>query len=432
MVSDVSLDNVQASQISQDPNLISQPEPVAPAADAAATTVEPDPANPAQPQDPVQPAPVLDQNLVGQFPDFATFAAMAEQVLDRQLPASPPADPTSAEATPQAIILPSEAPALPPEGWVQTQTTVVPTTDLPVALPPAPPVTEPAPTAVVSDPAAELVAFADPAIDQAPGAASPQPAVADLAQAGEQALDRYIGESGEIAIPATDAAQLSAEAEQALRAAEGLSQSAASQSEGDKQSSDEKSARSAKDSGNGGDRANNDEAKPSAEQDKLKDLDLQNKSMKPWNDAIVTAADLSGMDAEVIAGQVWHESRGNPNERGDNSDGSTDLGLMQIGQKRWEKDVLPTVSRGERSDIEDATGKDAKNLDMKKPLHNVIGGAFELRYWLDRADGDLESALAGYVSGNVNTGANYAWDYANNVKRYAHMVEDGKKLPDNE
>lgn len=120
----------------------------------------------------------------------------------------------------------------------------------------------------------------------------------------------------------------------------------------------------------------------------------KNPKIDRWENDINLAARLTGLDGNLIGGQMWAESRGNPKEWSKNSDGTPDLSLMQIGQRRWEKDVLPTLTQQDKENIKKLTGKDAKDLDMSNPHDNVIAGAFELKSHIIESGGDRNNPMA--------------------------------------
>lgn len=153
-----------------------------------------------------------------------------------------------------------------------------------------------------------------------------------------------------------------------------------------------------------------------------------NEKLQQWGGAISNASEISGIDPNVIGGQVWAESRGDPNTSTTNADGTNDKGLMQISQERWERDILPNLSDEQKQKIRQATGKDASQLDMSNPEHNVIGGSLELRQWIDKNGGDLREGLRFYVSGgDPNIGDSNK--YINDVLGFAETLRSGGQLP---
>jgi hypothetical protein len=149
-----------------------------------------------------------------------------------------------------------------------------------------------------------------------------------------------------------------------------------------------------------------------------------NPELGKWSDGIENAAAASGMDPNLIAAMVWAESRGNPNERSTNADGTTDLGLMQISQERWENDVCPNLSNEDRARIQRITGKSPEQLDMNNPQDNLIGGSFEIKQHIAENGGDVRKGLNAYVSGEPDGGG----PYADNVLEYLKELENGQRL----
>lgn len=161
-----------------------------------------------------------------------------------------------------------------------------------------------------------------------------------------------------------------------------------------------------------------------------------NSAIGQWTPDIDKAASLTGLDPNLIGGQMWAESRGNAGSKSTNIDGTSDLSLMQIGQKRWENDVLPTLSAQDKQNIKNATGKDPSQLDMSDPHDNVIGGAYELRMHIHDAGGDANNPMANpaAVTGGLKAyvGVGNEDQYANNVLTNANVLRNGGKLDDSQ
>jgi soluble lytic murein transglycosylase-like protein len=160
-----------------------------------------------------------------------------------------------------------------------------------------------------------------------------------------------------------------------------------------------------------------------------------NPSIGQWEAAIENASRITGINPNVIAGMIWAESRGNPDiDPSHNHDGSYDIGLMQISQGRWQRDVLPKLTTEQRAEIKTLTGKDPSQLNMNNPADNIIGGACELNLWVQKYNGDLAQGLRGYNTGEVNpgnlrdTGGIGSPAYVDNVMAYAQELMMGKKL----
>lgn len=166
--------------------------------------------------------------------------------------------------------------------------------------------------------------------------------------------------------------------------------------------------------------------------------DTNNPQIDKWSTQIDTAAKLTGLDPNLIGGQMWAESRGDagPDINSRNIDGTTDLSLMQISQERWEHDILPTLSAQDKANIKAATGKDASQLDMHNPDDNVIGGAFELRSHIVDAGGDVNNPMANHDAVfkglEAYVGVGDESKYANNVLTNEKVLQEGGKLDDNQ
>ncbi|MGG1948321.1 hypothetical protein AB1286_26535 [Trinickia sp. NRRL B-1857] len=163
-----------------------------------------------------------------------------------------------------------------------------------------------------------------------------------------------------------------------------------------------------------------------------------NPQIDKWSTQINTAAKLTGLDPNLIGGQMWAESRGEAGSgiNSKNIDGTTDLSLMQISQQRWEHDVLPTLSAQDKANIKAATGKDPSQLDMHNPADNVIGGAFELRMHIVDAGGKASDPMGNpqalFKGLEAYVGVGDESKYANNVLTNEKVLARGGKLDDNQ
>ncbi|GIZ52073.1 transglycosylase SLT domain-containing protein [Noviherbaspirillum aridicola] len=151
-----------------------------------------------------------------------------------------------------------------------------------------------------------------------------------------------------------------------------------------------------------------------------------NGGLTPWKKGIDDAAYISGIDPNLIGGQVWAESRGRPNTVTTNIDGTSDVGLMQISQERWLNDIVPNLTPEQRQRIKERTGKDATELNMNDPEENLIGGALELQNWI-RQKGSVEEALRFYVSGGVPGVGSPT--YVSDVLNFQSILSRGGSLP---
>jgi hypothetical protein len=146
---------------------------------------------------------------------------------------------------------------------------------------------------------------------------------------------------------------------------------------------------------------------------------FKNPAIERYRDDILRAYHATGIPPEIIGAQMWHESRGNMSVGTTNSDGTRDIGLMQIGQARAQGYLRHFGLSG--------------SLDVNNPADNIMAGALEIKYWLQQSGGDLRGALNGYVSGSVR-GGNGIGDpnYASNCLRYMDLIRQGQPLPDSD
>ena len=137
------------------------------------------------------------------------------------------------------------------------------------------------------------------------------------------------------------------------------------------------------------------------------------KDMEQYRGAIEAASVRTGVPANRIAGVIWAESRSNLNhpESSRNADGTTDYGLMQIGQKRYDQDI-----RG-------VTGGPA--LNVQNSADNIMAGAFELKKdFMDK--GSWTKVHEAYVGHGNSDDAKYAAA----VNGYTSSLDAGNGLQD--
>ena len=153
-----------------------------------------------------------------------------------------------------------------------------------------------------------------------------------------------------------------------------------------------------------------------------------NEALAPYADDISNASKITGIDPNVLGGQIWAESRGNPDESSTNSDGTTDIGLTQIGEERWQNDVLPNVTDEERAKVKELTGKEVEDLDINDPHDNVIAGSLELAQHVRDKGGDLNAGLMDYMDGGDDSIGNR--NYADDIMVFADQLRNGQQLSD--
>jgi len=143
------------------------------------------------------------------------------------------------------------------------------------------------------------------------------------------------------------------------------------------------------------------------------------KELEPYRADIQSAAKASGMPANVIAGQIWAESRGQLDAGSTNVNGGKDSGLMQINAGTFE---------GLKKANPDLLG----NADVNNAHDNILAGALYLR---DQKEsfGDMGSALRAYNSGPdkvtqgdpSQTGGVGSATYPADVLKFAQIIGSG-------
>lgn len=144
-----------------------------------------------------------------------------------------------------------------------------------------------------------------------------------------------------------------------------------------------------------------------------------------WNKEIATASAISGLDPNKIGAHIWAESRGRADTITTNVDGTKDRGLIQIGQERWNRDVVPKLSAQEKADIRKATGKDAAALDVSNPRDNLIAGSLHIKQSIEFKGGNIDAGTKYYNDGDV-TGTGDI--YLKRVNYYEQLLKSGKPL----
>jgi hypothetical protein len=109
------------------------------------------------------------------------------------------------------------------------------------------------------------------------------------------------------------------------------------------------------------------------------------KELEPYRGAIESASAKTGVPANMLAGQIWQESRGNLAAVSTNGgNGLTDTGLMQVNPNTY----------GElQSKYPELQGK-----DLSTPENNILAGAYYMKDMKEQF-GDWKTALRAYNSG---------------------------------
>lgn len=151
-------------------------------------------------------------------------------------------------------------------------------------------------------------------------------------------------------------------------------------------------------------------------------------ALEPYRGAIVEAASESGMPADIIAGMIWAESRGDLAAQTTNGgNGLSDAGLMQINSN-----TFADLKARHPDLLGDARVNDASD--------NILAGALYLREQYDAFGGNMGAALRAYNSGPGNVNVSDLSDisktgtgdpnYVGYVTAYAHTIATGEgELP---
>ncbi len=123
---------------------------------------------------------------------------------------------------------------------------------------------------------------------------------------------------------------------------------------------------------------------------------------RPWMACFDTAAKHHGVSAEVLKAIAEQESSMRPHARNQNTDGSHDLGLMQINSLWFEELARRGVSM-------------AQLLD---PCTNIHAGAWILSKQIERF-GNTWRAVGAYHSRTPEHNARYAWGVYRRLSRAA-------------
>ncbi|CAE1150097.1 transglycosylase SLT domain-containing protein [Serratia rhizosphaerae] len=152
-------------------------------------------------------------------------------------------------------------------------------------------------------------------------------------------------------------------------------------------------------------------------------------ALKPYEADIQNAADKTGVPAEVLAAQIWQESRGNLGASTVNGgNGLQDSGLMQVNSNTFAD--LQSKNPG-------LLGPDA---DPNSTRDNIMAGALYMKEQLNAFDGNMGAALRAYNSGPNNVNLNDLSDisktgtgdatYVDKVLNFANIIKTGQgELP---
>ncbi|ARJ41317.1 hypothetical protein B1H58_04360 [Pantoea alhagi] len=152
-------------------------------------------------------------------------------------------------------------------------------------------------------------------------------------------------------------------------------------------------------------------------------------ALKPYEGAIQNAAAKTGVPGEVLAAQIWQESRGSLGASTVNGgNGLQDSGLMQVNSN--------TFADLQRKNP-DLLGP---NANANNPTDNIMAGALYMKEQLNAFDGNMGAALRAYNSGPLNVNVNNLSDisktgtgdatYVDKVMNFSSIISSGQgQLP---
>ncbi len=153
------------------------------------------------------------------------------------------------------------------------------------------------------------------------------------------------------------------------------------------------------------------------------------KELKPYLQDIQNAADKTGVPAEILAAQIWQESRGNLGAATVNGgNGLQDNGLMQVNSNTF------ADLQSKNPSLLGATA------DPNNARDNIMAGALYMKEQINTFDGNIGAALRAYNSGPNNVNLNDLCDisktgtgdttYVDKVMSFAQIIRTGQgQLP---
>lgn len=152
-------------------------------------------------------------------------------------------------------------------------------------------------------------------------------------------------------------------------------------------------------------------------------------ALKPYEGAIQNAAAKTGVPGEVLAAQIWQESRGSLGASTVNGgNGLQDSGLMQVNSN--------TFADLQRKNSELL----GPNADANNPTDNIMAGALYMKEQLNDFGGNMGAALRAYNSGPLNVNVDNLNDisktgtgdatYVDKVMNFSSIISSGQgQLP---
>lgn len=144
--------------------------------------------------------------------------------------------------------------------------------------------------------------------------------------------------------------------------------------------------------------------------------------LEPYRNDIESASQQTGVPANLIAAQIWQESRGNAGASSTNSNGMTDAGLMQVD---------PATFASLQQEHPQLQGK-----NLSDPSTNILAGAYYMSDMSRQFGGNWDEALRAYNSGpdqvkpgNLSDVSIGDPNYVNEVTQFASTIQQGGQLP---
>nr|WP_240356722.1 lytic transglycosylase domain-containing protein [Pseudomonas sp. 15A4] len=146
--------------------------------------------------------------------------------------------------------------------------------------------------------------------------------------------------------------------------------------------------------------------------------------LEDYRKDIMAASNATGVPPNILAGQIWAESRGQLGQDTTNVNGKKDAGVMQVNA-----DTFAALKRDNPNEL--------GNADVNNAHDNIMAGALYMRDQ-KATFGDWNSALRAYNSGPDKVNKDNPADaggvgdpkYVENVMNFAKIIESGQgQLP---
>jgi Transglycosylase SLT domain len=144
--------------------------------------------------------------------------------------------------------------------------------------------------------------------------------------------------------------------------------------------------------------------------------------LDPYKQDIENASAQTGVPADILAAQIWQESRGKVGATSENETGNIDAGLMQV-------DSATFASLQQQH-------PELQGQSLSNPATNILAGAYYMADNAKQFGGNWAEALRAYNSGpsqvdpsdlsNVTIGDP---NYVTNVMNFASIIRNGGTLP---